>query len=147
MEISAFWSKGSEDLLQTMQTTGESGLSQAEAAKRLGQAGPNRIHDKEQVTPLGLFLGQFKSPIVLILVFATLLSAFLGDWVDAFIIMLIVLGSALLSFSQEYNAHNAAENCADRSLSRPPSCGMDSPFRSPPRTWSQAISSCSRRGV
>ena len=47
MEISAFWSKGSEDLLQTMQTTGESGLSQAEAAKRLGQAGPNRIHDKE----------------------------------------------------------------------------------------------------
>ncbi len=109
MEISAFWSKGSEDLLQAMQTTGESGLSQTEAAKRLEQVGPNRIHDKEQVTPLGLFFGQFKSPIVLILVFATILSAFLGDWVDAFIILLIVLGSALLSFSQEYNAHNAAE--------------------------------------
>ncbi|MBI3173805.1 MAG: magnesium-translocating P-type ATPase [Chloroflexi bacterium] len=109
MEIPAFWSKGKEDLLQAMQTTGESGLSQTEAAKRLEQAGPNRIHDKEQVTPLELFLDQFKSPIVLILVFATILSAFLSDWVDAFIILLIVLGSALLSFSQEYNAHNAAE--------------------------------------
>lgn len=109
MEISAFWSKGKEDLLQAMQTTGESGLSQTEAAKRLEQVGLNRIHDKEQVTPLGLFLDQFKSPIVLILLFATVLSAFLSDWVDAFIILLIVLGSALLSFSQEYNAHNAAE--------------------------------------
>ena len=61
------------------------------------------------MTPLGLFLNQFKSPIVLILIFATLISAFLKDWVDAVIILLIVLGSALLSFFQEYNASNAAE--------------------------------------
>jgi Mg2+-importing ATPase len=58
---------------------------------------------------LGLFLNQFKSPIVLILIFATILSAFLKDWVDAIIILLIVLGSALLSFYQEYNANNAAQ--------------------------------------
>ncbi len=61
------------------------------------------------MTPLGLFLNQFKSPIVIILIFATVFSAFLKDWVDAIIILLIVLGSALLSFSQEYNANNAAE--------------------------------------
>ena len=58
---------------------------------------------------MGLFLNQFKSPIVLILVFATLISAFLKDWADAIIILLIVLGSALISFFQEYNANNTVE--------------------------------------
>ena len=63
---------------------------------------------------MGLFLNQFKSPIVLILVFATVVSAFLGDWVDAAIILLIVMGSALLSFYQEYNANNAAEKLREQ---------------------------------
>ena len=64
---------------------------------------------RAQVTPLRLFLNQFKSPIVLILVFATIISAFVQDWTDAVIIMAIVLGSAVLSFVQEYSASNAAE--------------------------------------
>jgi len=85
------------------------GLSQIAAQETLERVGPNRIQSKERVTSLGLFLNQFKSPIVLILIFATVISAFLKDWADAVIILLIVLGSALLSFFQEYNANNAAE--------------------------------------
>jgi Mg2+-importing ATPase len=64
---------------------------------------------RREVTPLGLFLNQFKSPIVLILIFATIMSALLGDLADAVIITFIVLGSAVLSFIQEYAASTAAE--------------------------------------
>ncbi len=103
-----FWSMPVDHLLEKLHSS-TNGLSQDAAEKILAQTGPNSIQSKERITPLGLFLNQIKSPIVLILIFATLVSAFLKDWVDAVIILLIVLGSALLSFFQEYNASNAAE--------------------------------------
>ena len=103
-----FWSLPVDEVVKKFNSS-TNGLSQEAAQEILAQTGPNSIQSKERVTPLGLFLNQFKSPIVLILIFATLISAILKDWVDAVIILLIVLGSALLSFFQEYNASNAAE--------------------------------------
>jgi Mg2+-importing ATPase len=85
------------------------GLTETEAEQRLEKYGPNILQARQELTPLKLFLNQFKSPIILILIFATLLSAFLKDWADAIIILLIVLGSAILSFVQENNAHNASD--------------------------------------
>jgi Mg2+-importing ATPase len=108
MPNTPYWSIEINQIVQDLGSS-ETGLSQAGALEVLERVGPNRIHAKERVTPLGLFLNQFKSPIVLILVFATIFSAFLRDWADAVIILLIVMGSAFLSFFQEYNANNAAE--------------------------------------
>ena len=102
-----FWSKEVNEIAQRVNSS-INGLSEKDAQEILRSVGPNRIQSKERVTPFGLFLNQFKSPIVLILIFATVISAFLQDWVDAVIILLIVTGSALLSFYQEYNANNAA---------------------------------------
>jgi Mg2+-importing ATPase len=85
------------------------GLSEKDAQEILARVGPNSIRPRERVTALWSFLNQFKSAIVLILIFATIVSAFLKDWVDSIIILLIVLGSALLSFFQEYSANNATE--------------------------------------
>jgi Mg2+-importing ATPase len=61
-------------------------------------------------TQLILLLRQFATPITLILVLATLLSASLGETIDAVIILAIVLASGLLSFWQEYNASRAMED-------------------------------------
>ena len=108
-----FWSKPVNDVAQSINSS-VSGLSEKDAQTVLKLAGPNRIQSKEKITPLGLLFNQFKSPIVLILVFATLVSAFLQDWADAVIILLIVMGSALLSFFQEYNANNAAEKLKEQ---------------------------------
>jgi Mg2+-importing ATPase len=102
----AYWSVDPGDLLAALHS-GADGLSTAEADERLGLFGPNRLVEKHQTTPLKLFLDQFKSPIVLILLFATGVSAFVQEWVDAGIILVIVLGSAALSFVQEYNASTA----------------------------------------
>jgi Mg2+-importing ATPase len=103
-----FWSKSVDEMTASLHSS-VNGLSEKDAQETLRRVGSNSIRSRERVTALRLFLNQFKSAIVLILVFATIVSAFLKDWVDAIIILLIVLGSALLSFFQEYNANNAAE--------------------------------------
>ena len=54
-----------------------------------------------------LLLSQFKSPLVLILIFAAIISGIVGEWVDASIVIAIVLGSTILGFVQEYTASNA----------------------------------------
>ncbi len=58
---------------------------------------------------MGLFLNQFKSPLVLILIVAAIVSAILGEWTDAVIVLAVVLGSTMLGFVQEYRAGNAVE--------------------------------------
>lgn len=103
-----FWSHDSEALLQSLGTS-VNGLTQTEAQQRLGQFGPNRIHSHQKVSAIWMFISQFKSPITLILLLATAISAILRDWLDALIIFVIVLISALLSFVQEYTASNASE--------------------------------------
>lgn len=108
-----FWSRPIDSVFQNMHSS-LGGLGEQTAEETLQRVGPNLIHTREKVTPFGLFLNQFKSPIVLILVVATVISAFLQDWTDAFIILFIVLSSALLSFFQEYNANNAANKLKDQ---------------------------------
>jgi Mg2+-importing ATPase len=104
----AYWSLPPDQLMASLEASG-AGLSSREAQARLERFGPNLPRARKETTALGLFLNQFKSPIVLILLFATLVSAVLKDWADSLIILLIVVGSALLSFWQEYGASNAAE--------------------------------------
>ena len=103
-----YWSEPTPSLLEAFHTTAD-GLTTIKARQRLETYGPNLLEVKEKATVLRLFLTQFKSPIVLILLFATGVSAATQDWVEALIILGIVLGSALLSFFQEYSANNAAE--------------------------------------
>lgn len=108
-----FWSKEVHEVTQSVNSS-VNGLSEKDAQDILQRIGYNRIQAKERTTALGLFLNQFKSAIMLILIFATVISAFLQDWADAIIIFLIVMGSALLSFYQEYNANNAAEKLREQ---------------------------------
>lgn len=101
-----YWSF-TPDAVQEQYRSSSSGLTNAEAAARLSTYGENTIHAKKSASPLLLFLGQFKSPIILIMLVATGISAATGDWLDSLIIFAIVLGSAVLSFLQEYSASNA----------------------------------------
>src|ERR1041385_3262565 len=104
----AYWSIAAAELLTTQQTT-QNGLSAMEAEKRLKERGPNSLSVKRRTTPLILFLDQFKSPLVLILLFAVAVSAFAREWIDATVIFVIVVASAVITFIQEYSATNAVE--------------------------------------
>ncbi len=104
----AFWSIPVKEMLQNLETKKE-GLTGDEAQKRLALFGSNLLKPKKRSGWFALLISQFKSPIILILFFATGLSFFLHDKVDAFIILLIVLVSGLLGFWQEHGASNAVE--------------------------------------
>jgi Mg2+-importing ATPase len=103
-----FWSISVNDMLRKLEGNKE-GLSKQEADKRLAEYGSNLLKPKKRTDVLTLLLSQFKSPIILILLFATVLSYFLHDPVDSFIILIIVLVSGLLGFWQEHSASNAVE--------------------------------------
>ena len=105
---SEFWSIPADKMLNQLQTA-EHGLTGDEARERLKRFGSNLLRSPKRSDLLTLLLGQFKSPIILILLFATGLSFFLHDPVDAFIIVTIVLVSGLLGFWQERGAKDAVE--------------------------------------
>src|SRR4030095_7751767 len=95
-------------MLQQLQTAKE-GLTGEEARQRLSRYGSNRLKPPKRCDVLTLLLAQFKSPLILILLFATGLSFFLHDPVNALIILTIVLVSGLLGYWQEHSAANAVE--------------------------------------
>ena len=101
-----FWASPIEAVLAELGTRPD-GLTQIEAERQLLRFGPNRSSDTRKITPLGLLLNQFRSPLVILLLFAMTLSLFLGETTDGVIVLAIVLGSALLGFLQEYRASNA----------------------------------------
>ena len=104
--IQSFWSIPVKELLGKLQVTVK-GLSGSEAKKRLSSYGANSLKPQKRSDAFTLLISQFKSPIILILLFATCLSLFLKNIVDASIIFSIVLISGLLGFWQEYSASNA----------------------------------------
>ena len=94
--------------------SGSGGLSSKVAAAQLRRIGPNSVEDARQLSAVRLLLRQFESPLVLILIFGAAVSLTLQQWVDAGIILTIVLGSTALGFYQEYRASAAVEKLKRR---------------------------------
>ncbi|MHB8636552.1 MAG: magnesium-translocating P-type ATPase [Fimbriimonadaceae bacterium] len=107
MAIEAFWSAQLAELYTDL-GSGENGLRGAVAAERIAQL-PKVKARSSKWRFVGLFLGQFKSPIILILLFAAGVAAALGDQATAIIIFAIVLASGALGFWQEFHAADAVQ--------------------------------------
>jgi Mg2+-importing ATPase len=105
-EADMFWSLTGEELMHQL-ATGTHGLTGAEARRRLTSYGPNTLKAGGRANTIALLLAQFKSPLILILLGASLLSYFLNQPVDALIIVAIVCLSGLLGFWQEKKASDA----------------------------------------
>jgi Mg2+-importing ATPase len=106
IDVSAYWGFDREALMTELQSRPD-GLSRAEAAERLGLVGANQLRARPQYSRIGVLAAQVRSPLLLILVFAAVVSVFTGEWVDALIVLLIVCGSAGIGYSREYSAQTA----------------------------------------
>jgi Mg2+-importing ATPase len=95
--------------MRAMAETGLLGLTSAQAQERLRRDGPNTVATAGARTRLAILFAQFKSPLVLLLVGASLVSGITGDPIDAGIILAIVTMSAVLGFVQEARSQDAAE--------------------------------------
>ncbi|MBL8785266.1 MAG: magnesium-translocating P-type ATPase [Deltaproteobacteria bacterium] len=112
------WWATPTDALLTDLGTSPSGLTSAEAAKRLASFGPNSLTAQRPLTPWSVLWTQIKSPLLLLLVFAATTSAVSGEWVDAAIILTILTASVAIGFSREYRAQTAAQALLARVTTR-----------------------------
>ena len=90
------------------------GLTSAEVARRLIQHGPNQLTGAKKVHPFFIFLSKFKSPLLIILITVSIISFFIGESINAGILIIMVLFSALLEFVNSYKSQKAVEALASR---------------------------------
>ncbi|MFV5691568.1 cation-translocating P-type ATPase [Flavobacterium sp. LT1R49] len=101
------YSTEAEAVIAALQSDGESGLSSSEVEKRLKEYGTNKIEEKKNKSLWLIFLDQFKSPIVWLLVFAAGLSFYFGEWVDGIAILTVIVINALIGFYMEFQARRS----------------------------------------
>ena len=103
------WHTLTQDEAYQALNTGPTGLTGAEAEKRLQETGPNEIQAAKRISAFEILLEQFKNVLILILLAATALSLALGHGIESVVIAIIVLFAVLLGFVQEYRAERAIE--------------------------------------
>ena len=116
----AWHSRSAEEVLTQLASTAD-GLSSQEAAQRLAADGPNELKEGKRISPLQIFLGQFKSLIIWILIAAGVISGLLGERVDAIAILAIVVLNAVIgfdSFTQARKGHTVKCKRLTRCLTR-----------------------------
>lgn len=118
--MSLWHSKTTKEVLDQLNVTAQSGLTDSEAKNRLDKYGSNELKSAEKESLFMRFLDQMKDPMIIVLLIAAVLSfvsSGFTDWVDSVIILLIVIVNAVISISQEDNAEKALE--ALRKMSAP----------------------------
>ena len=97
----------SEDVVDKLGVQSQTGLTTAEVERRLQQYGPNQLAEKPRPTFFQLILAQLNNFVIILLIVAALISAVLGEWVDAGAILAIVVLNAVLGVVQESRAEEA----------------------------------------
>ena len=104
---SANWHQlDTKTVLANLETTLE-GLTDQQAEERRNKYGSNQLVEKKQRSKISIFIRQFKDVMILILVLAAAISFIVGERTDAFVILAIILGNAILGYVQEYKAEES----------------------------------------
>ena len=106
-----------KDVENTLSTNFERGLKDEDVQKRLQQFGYNELMSSQKQSAVLLLLSQFKDFLVIVLIVAVILSALLGEYIDAITILAIVMMNGILGFFQERKAEKSLE--ALKKLSTP----------------------------
>ncbi|WP_415406120.1 cation-transporting P-type ATPase [Sulfurovum sp. CS9] len=105
--ISENWHAKSTESTFTLLETSAGGLSEEEVEKRFDQYGPNQLPEPKTRGPFVRFMYQFHNILIYVLLAAGIVTAVLGHWVDAGVILAVVLLNAVIGFVQEGKAENA----------------------------------------
>lgn len=87
--------------------TSEKGLTDEEARQRIEQYGQNTLAEEEEISRLKIFLHQFASPLIYILIIAAVITFILKEYIDTGVIMAVVILNAIVGFFQEYKAEQS----------------------------------------
>ena len=100
-------SLSAEKVLENNKTSRQQGLSTSEAARRLSEYGPNELLEKGKKKAWRILLAQVTEVMILILLAAVIISVALHEYIDAIVILVIVVLNTVLGFWQEFKAENA----------------------------------------
>ena len=103
-----FYDAVAQEALATLQTTAH-GLDSSEIARRLETYGPNCLPEPPGRSPVMRFLAQFHSVLIYVLIGAAMVTAALAHWVDAGVILAVVLVNAVIGYVQEGRAEDALD--------------------------------------
>jgi len=103
---SSWHTESTEKIFETFETN-SNGLSKEEAGNRLGKYGPNQLPEAKTRGPLVRFFYQFHNVLIYVLIAASAITAMLGHWIDASVILGVVFINAVIGFVQEGKAENA----------------------------------------
>lgn len=106
-ENEVWYSLESEQVIEKLKTSITEGLSEKEVKKRTEKYGENKLEEAPPTTFLQLLWGQFNDFVIWLLIGAALISALLGEWIEAGAILAIVLLNAILGIVQERRAEEA----------------------------------------
>jgi Ca2+-transporting ATPase len=101
------WTLTPDEVVKALGTSPETGLSQAEAERRLGEYGPNELTERGLRSPWRILAAQFTEVMVIVLIVAAAIAFAIGDLKDTIAILVIVVLNAVLGFTQEYRAERA----------------------------------------
>lgn len=107
--IQTHWHAEPVDTVFEKLATSNNGLSTREAKKRFDQYGPNRLPPQPRRSSLKRFLLQFHNVLIYVLLGAALITALLADWIDAGVIIGVVVINAIIGFIQEGKAEKAVD--------------------------------------
>lgn len=97
---------GIKEIIQKLQTS-ETGLTDEEVRQRLKQYGPNKLAEEEKISRLKIFLHQFASPLIYILIIAAVITFILKEYIDTGVIIAVVILNAIIGFFHEYKAEQS----------------------------------------
>jgi Ca2+-transporting ATPase len=112
-----WWRFESKAILSELDSNAENGLTSYEAEQRIKKYGKNSIVQRKRISPWSIFFSQFTDFMVIVLIGATIVSALLGELIDAGTILAIIIINAFLGLIQEYRAERSL--AALRELSAP----------------------------
>lgn len=129
-----------DELHQVLDVDPQQGLTEEEAEGRRKKYGMNELSEGKRISPIILFLNQFKDFMVLILMGATLVSGLLGEYLDAVTIIAIILLNGVLGFVQEFRAERSLRHL-DSYQPQVLRCSVGVKwYRSRPNCWFREIS-------
>jgi Ca2+-transporting ATPase len=104
-----WFSKTSDEVIKELNVDPKQGLSQSESTDRLAKYGENKLKGKRKKSIFALFFAQLKDMLIYVLLGASVITIIIGEYVDAVIILLVVVLNAAIGVFQESKAEKAIE--------------------------------------
>ncbi len=99
-----------EEITENFDSDRSAGISDSDARERLEEHGPNRLPEKNKRGPVARFVAQFHNVLIYLLITAAVIAGFLGEWIEAIVILAVVLINVTVGFIQEGKAEKALES-------------------------------------